>query len=369
MRPSSATPLALATPLFAFSLFALYTACSASSSTGNHATTTSTGAGGLFATTATATATSTSTGPDPDASCGVVTENAKSVPLNLYIAMDKSSSMAGTKWNAATAGLSAFVADVGSTGISAALNFFPLDNNPTCDQFAYKPPVVPFKALPGGAAAFDQAIAATMPNGFATPIYPALGGAILGAKEELDKNPGQAAAVLLVTDGQPQGPAGMCGGVNPEDPKEIAKLAAAGLGFGIRTFAIGLPGTDQSVLDQIAAAGGTKTSILVSSANVQMEFANALATVRGESVPCQYLIPDEVSGGNIDYGNVNVLVTPTGKPEGIVPQDPSCKGDGWKYDDTANPKYIVLCPTTCAALRADFGAKVQVLLGCKTEIK
>lgn len=344
---------------------AAFAACAATGeSTIGAAHSSSSGAGGLL-TTAPA---SSSSGPDPDASCAVISESAKAVPLNLYITFDKSSSMAGNKWTSATAGLSAFVNDPSSSGIVAALNFFPLDNNPTCDQFAYLPPVVQFGPLPQNGPAIDKAVMMTTPNGFSTPIYPALGGAILAVKQQIDAKKGEAGAVLLITDGAPQGPAPTCGGVNPEDPKEIAKLAATGLGYGIKTFVIGLPGVDQSVANQIAAAGGTTTSILVGAANVQMEFTNALATVRGQSVPCVYDLPDEVTNGSIDVGKVNVVVTPSGKKPGVVPQDPTCKGPGWKYDDPANPKHIILCPQTCDALHNDFGASVEILLGCKTEV-
>src|SRR5262245_28829295 len=40
--------------------------------------------------------------PDPDAACGLVTEQATATPLHLYIVLDKSSTMMGTKWDAAS---------------------------------------------------------------------------------------------------------------------------------------------------------------------------------------------------------------------------------------------------------------------------
>ena len=51
-----------------------------------------------------------------------------------------------------------------------------------------------------------------------------------------------------------------------------------------------------------------------------------------------------------------------------LPQDPACKGEGWKYDDPANPKHIVLCPASCDGIKTDLNAKVQILLGCQTEV-
>ncbi|MFT3772635.1 MAG: VWA domain-containing protein [Minicystis sp.] len=305
-------------------------------------------------------------GLDPDAACGLVTVDAKATPADIYITVDKSSSLAGNKWTAAVNGLGAFVNDSASTGIVVALNFFPLDNNPTCDQFAYKPPVVPYGPLPANATPITSALAAAMPNGFNSPMYPALGGAILASIEDAQNNPGHTASVLLVTDGQPDGPSTSCGSANPNDPAAVAQLAATGLSKGVKTFVIGLPGVNQAVANQIAAAGGTSKAILVASTNVQTEFQNALAQVRGEALPCEYDLPDQVTMGDVDFQHVNVELTPTGQSTAILPQDPSCKDMGWKYDDPSHPTKIIFCPNTCQSVKADLGGKVQILLGCKT---
>ena len=143
-------------------------------------------------------------GLTPDSACGAVSEKGKAIPLSLYIAFDKSSSMVtGNKWEYAKAGLGAFVADPVSAGTSVALNFFPLPDESTCDQFKYQTPVVPFGDLPANAQPIQNAIAAETPNGFKTPIYPALGGAILACADTLQQKPNTACAVLLVTDGAP----------------------------------------------------------------------------------------------------------------------------------------------------------------------
>ena len=310
-------------------------------------------------------------GLDPDAACGLITEQAKSTPLNLYVMFDKSSSMAGSKWNSAKLGLGAFVNDPASAGVKVALNFFPLDNNPTCDQFAYLPPVVPFAALPMNAQPIIDQMNKTTPNGFLTPIYPAVGGAILGAKEQKDMNPGEEAAALLVTDGAPDGPNGTCAGVDPNDPAQIAMLAKNGSQmFGVKTFVIGLPGVNQSIANQIAAAGGTGSAIVVGNLNVQQAFQDALAKVRGQALPCEYQLPADVQGGLVDTGLVNILLTPSGGMTDILPQNPTCNGAGWKYDISppAKPTKIIICPASCMALKTDFNAKVQILLGCKTEV-
>lgn len=333
------------------------------------ASSSSSGAGGglLDGGAAPAAQASSSSGIDPDAACAAVSQAAVSIPVDLFIAFDKSSSMAGSKWMNAKAGLSAFVNDPMSSGVSAALAFFPLDGSPTCDQKQYEAPVVAFGALPQNGAAIDQAMDAETPDGFTTPIYPALGGAILAVKAVVDASPGTAGAVLLVTDGAPDGPGSICGGVDPDDPQANAMLAAAGLQYGVHTFVIGLPGVDLGFANAVATAGGTGSAILVGASDVQAQFEMALDQVRGQSVPCTYDIPKEVKDGQIDFMHVNVDVTQNGM-ETTLSQDPSCVGQGWKYDDPANPEHIILCPATCALLHDDFTAKVDVLLGCKTQV-
>lgn len=309
-------------------------------------------------------------GPDPDAACGLVTEEADATPLNLYIVFDKSSSMAGNKWDSAKAGLAAFVNDPSAAGVRVALNFFPKAGPATCDQFAYKEPLVPFGELPMNATAITDAMNAAAPNGTSTPIYPALGGAILKGIEVAQNTPGDASAVLLVTDGLPQGPAAMCGGVNPEDPDAIANLAATGANYTppVPTFVIGLPGVDQSFANKVAASGGTDAAILVSAANVQAEFQAALAKVRGKALPCEFFIPEKVEGGDVDPGLVNVLFTPGGAMPVVLPQDADCSGEGWRYDDPVKPTKIIFGPASCQDVKSDYKAKVQILLGCETEV-
>ena len=119
--------------------------------------------------------------------------------------------MSGDKWDAATAGIEAFANDMASAGLFVAIDFFPHDGAPTCDQTTYETPAVAFGVLPGNAAAIQTAMTGETPNGMQSPIYTALGGAILGAKNQADAHPGDAAAVLLITDGAPMAPCtGMC---------------------------------------------------------------------------------------------------------------------------------------------------------------
>jgi hypothetical protein len=307
----------------------------------------------------------------PDSGCGSVTEEAKSTPLHLYIMMDKSSSMAGFKWDAAKAGLIAFVKDSDSAGVYVGLKFFPRapDSTEVCSQQAYSTPDTPFAQLPGNATAIETAINGETPNGLSTPTWPALGGAILKGIEIAQNNPGHSAAVLLVTDGVPQGPAATCAGVDPTSTAEIAKLAATGVAFNppVSTYVIGLPGVDQTFANEVAKAGGSDSAILVSNTNVQVEFQNALAKVRGQALPCDYELPDQVTNGTYDTGKVNVQLTPGGGTPQDILQTPDCNtADGWYYG--AGKTKIILCPNVCDTIKKDYQAKVQIVLGCPTQV-
>ncbi len=315
---------------------------------------------------------------DPDAACAASSEQATTTPVNLYVMFDKSATMGplktSTKWSGARNGLAKFVKDPASAGLRIALNFYPRppDSTPACDQPAYRTPRVPFDVLPKNADPLIAAIDAENPDGFDTPTYPALGGALLSSIDEVKVRPGESGAVLMITDGEPNGPPGMCAGVDPTDPKVIAQLASVGLSKGIKTFVVLLPGVTRfDEMNSIAAAGGTTAAILATNASfVEQQFADALATVRGRALPCDFLIPTKVTKGEVNPALVNVQYTKGGTTSAAtLPQDPTCAGPGWKYDDPANPTRIVLCPSTCAEVRADFKAKVDILLGCRTIVK
>ncbi len=300
-------------------------------------------------------------------SCAAIDQDAAPTPLNLYIMLDRSSSMAGSKWDAAKAGLNAFINDGSSAGIELAFNSFP-EGAPGCDQTVYMEPAVGWGELPAIAPQVSAELDLLAADGFSTPVYQALGGALLEAVSMAETYPSESSAVLLVTDGAPQGPAGTCGSVDPEDTQAIADLAEAALGFGVTTFVVGLSGVDQSFANAIALAGGSEAAILVGTTNVEQEFREALAQVRGDLLPCEYAIPQEVLSGDVQITQVNVKIGLEGGEPEIVPQNPDCDGPGWYYDDPQEPTMILLCPATCSEVSIDPNASIQIALGCATVV-
>jgi len=304
-----------------------------------------------------------------DNGCEGISQNASYKPLNLYIMVDASSSMAGAKWDAALEGLTAFLNDPNQTDVDVAISFFPRPpGGEACDQMLYKEPVVPFGPLPANAQPIIDAFEAKTPDGFSSPMYPALGGAILKGIDLAEQNPDEVSAVLLVTDGAPDGPGPTCAGVDPSVAANVAALAAAGANYDppIKTFVVGLPGVDQASANLIADAGGTDEAIVVGSTDTANKFAEALVKARGELLSCIFDIPPEVLEGTIAFNFVNVVLTPGGGAPGQILHNERCDGPGWTFDDPFNPNAIVLCPETCASIVDDTAAAIEIVLGCPT---
>jgi len=299
---------------------------------------------------------------------------AEPVPVNLYLMLDRSGSMAGTKWTHATAGMSAFVQDPLSAGLRIALSYFPSDAN-DCDPLSYSTPKVLLGELSAAAAPADaqeqllvDSLSTTKTTGL-TPMYPAFVGQLGYCTSVAKKNPKEKVIAVLLTDGSPGGCTSSTNTI-----ANIAALAASGYGDSppIITFTIGLEGSKEAELKQIAQAGGGEAFFLGGSQNVQQDLINKLQQIAGGELACEYLLPESDSTGKpADPAKVNVDYYPTsGAKQGLfkVASAQACVPNGWYYDDPVNPTRIILCPATCASVQNDAGAKVQILLGCETEI-
>ena len=308
-------------------------------------------------------------GFDLNAACVRANRSAVNKPVNLYIVFDKTSSMAGSKWSSASAGFLSFASEQKSSGLNAALRFFPrpADSTPACDPSGYKQPLVGYSPLPAGASELSAAFSVEMPDGLSSPIYPALGGALLKAIEVALSSPTDKSTVLLVTDGQPAGPAAMCGSVDPSDPQAVAKLAARALAANppVSTYVVGLPGADQAFANLLASAGGTQAAFFISTKNIQAELQDALFKIYDDARPCAYEVPTEVKSGEVSLGLMNLaLISGSGAFE-LLPFDPTCRSAGWHFDDDGAPTAILPCAATCTALKAMPEKALHVVLGCR----
>jgi hypothetical protein len=312
-------------------------------------------------------------GPGPDSECAIGTDEARLVQVNLYIMYDKSGSMLGPKWTESTKALQAFFMDPDSAGLRVALRFFPDTGCDTsCNVNACAQPLVPLGELtelsaPTDAqeqALIDAFIDQTPAGG--TPLSAALDGAISWAGGVLDQSPYDKAVVVLVTDGQPE---------DCQDSTSyfVGQAENALSSRGILTFAIGLEGSNNALMNAIAAAGGTEDAFFIGTANFQEELIAALQAIRELAIACEYDVPQQYNSSPIDPEEVNVLYTPSGGSSSItigkVPNASACgeaTGGGWYYDDPISPSSIIFCPDTCEAVQQDLEAEIELLFGCST---
>ncbi len=247
----------------------------------------------------------------------------------------------------------------------------------SCAPADYASPAQPVAQLPFASAAVTASLAMRQPNGN-TPTAAALQGAITAAKVQARTNPGHTVVVVLATDGIPDECA-------PSDIPGIAGIASAAAGGApaIRTFAIGVftpdaIATGTADLDQLAAAGGTtKAFVINTNQNVELQFAAALAAIRGASLPCEYALPSP-AGGVPDYRKLNVqhtLANGTSATLPYVEDAAACNptSGGWYYDadpaEGGTPTKILVCPASCGTLKTDVTGRVDVVLGCATVLR
>lgn len=311
----------------------------------------------------------------PSAVCASEVIEAKLSPVNLFLMVDRSGSMSQRqKWRQAVGALRSFLTDPDTAGLRVALRFFS-DDEPMagctmqgCSIDACAEPLVQAGTLSKEVGVSDaqetqlvDALNRTFPrSGLGTPIYPALGGALQWASTYRSDHPDERAVVVLVTDGEPNG----C----DQDIGDISALAASAVAnFDIPTYAIGLEGSNEAQLDQIARAGQTQQGIFIgANHNAEAALLDALTTIRGQTMSCDFAVPKAPSGQAIDPNQVNVNLAREGGSVDLFRVDSAadCRPDvaAWYYDDPAAPGRIHLCPAACES--AGQAADVSVAMGC-----
>ncbi len=297
----------------------------------------------------------------PSSACVTSKAQGEGVPAFLVFMFDRSGSMNdNAKWTSCASGLKSFFADPNAQGLGASLAFFPQHiggaANASCSAGDYTTPTVAMTALPNGAQ-FATAIDGTQLEND-TPTLPALEGAIAYAQQVSATKKGAKVAIVLVTDGQPN----KCNST----VQSVADAAKA-VNATIPTYVIGV-GKSLQNLDAIAAGGGTGKAVIVdtaSPAQIVADFQKALGQVKAQALSCEFTLPAAPAGQSLDTGKVNVSFTPAAGGASTLTYDSACaNGQGWHYDNAAAPSKIILCPSSCDAVKADKSAKVEILFGC-----
>jgi hypothetical protein len=340
--------------------------------------------------------------------CGQSRIEASSKVVDILLVIDKSGSMTSKpvgfstdKWTAMKTALSGALDQV-KGGISFGLEMFP--NNLTtpiptaCTSQCWDMPagdaavIVPVgpgtMTVPTILSKFSD-----MPAG-GTPTAAALKAAADYYTTGAGKNLAGDKYVLLATDGGPNGNSSlMCGAatctVNMDgscpaqvtnccsamvvadgpkscldDQSTIAQLTAL-TAAGIKTFVVGIPGTDPyvSTLDEMAVAGGAPASMTSPKYFAVSAMGGAAGLQKVFETITQQLIRScslQLQSNPPDPSLLNVYV------DGKVVPKPGA--DGWDLDSTTSPPTIVLKGATCAKIESMGATSIDVQYGCPTII-
>jgi hypothetical protein len=338
-----------------------------------------------------------------DVSCGVSPYSASNRAVSILLVIDRSGSMADpygagqSKWTALELALASALEDA-KQSIAFGLELFPYSDDPN--------PYV--CALPQGSASIQVPVGpgeATVPQILARLVKEPAGGtptaAALGnAYDFFVGGEGQSLVgdkyVLLATDGGPNcnpnhAPCdvttcttnldGQCpavdGGAPPnccELPNnlgvnfcvddqatadQLARLTAAG----IKTFVVGLPGTDvyASYLDAFAAAGGGVNPnapplyFKVDASGGVAGLAAVFSSITRQLITtCRFQLasnPPDVNLLNVEIDGVMI---------------PQLGPDGWMLDTSTNPPTVVIKGATCEQVQIKGAESAKIVYGCPT---
>lgn len=168
--------------------------------------------------------------------------------------------------------------------------------------------------------------------------------------------------------------------------KEVAPKAA---GANIRTFVVGVPGSEpaRGYLSELAFIGGTGRNHgscahdptittgdchfdMSSSQDLAADLATALADISGAALGCEFAVPQIKAAVDSEHVNVQYRAAGTGEPTCLPYDDSPCEdgANGWQFaknaDGSDDLTRVVICGSHCDTIQSDVGAKVDVILGC-----
>lgn len=319
--------------------------------------------------------------------CESSSSEARLVPVYLAFAFDVSGSMGKIedsgcfdpdfKWKPVVEATSAFFNAESSQGLHASMSLFPARDD-RCDESSYQAPEVPLQELPSDAfsAALTSYEGEVDDDGWrgGTPTLAAFTGTLSTLDAAREADPTARFAVVLVTDGKPQG-------CDDNGIDAIESAVAAAEAAGVATYVIGVkqptsqPGCSANQenddllanLDTIAQAGGSTAPFMIDTgdtAATQLALDAAIQSIRSRSISCEVAIPAHPMGGQFDKDKIDVSVTEEGiaTPLGY---DAGCEtASGWRYDDETSPTIIELCDSSCSTIQASPGAQLNVNFLC-----
>lgn len=316
--------------------------------------------------------------------CGGETREVESVAADIFILLDKSTSMsdktskedgAPTRWEALTTSLKEFFVASESQNLRVGIQYFGLpatndsaasDQGLSCDPEEYAEPDVEIAILKDNADAMVASIDDHAPDSL-TPTHAALEGALMYTKKWAEDHPDRPAVLVLATDGYPT----VCEDTSINGLEDLVEAYANPTDGSpaVPTFVLGIG--EVSNLERVAAKGGTGNAFFVADCPTATDdLLAALKRVANSPAACEFELPESNEGGQVvSCDKVNVIYQQSGTSitESIphVGSEGECtSAGGWYYSDTSctpEETQILICPSSCRKLG---GGSVRLVVGC-----
>ncbi len=263
----------------------------------------------------------------------------------------------------------------------------------TCVNTAAMIPIAPLEALGSGQRTALASALVNVTTSGGTPMADSYNFAYKNGMA--DPNLTGARYMVLITDGQPTiqlGCAGTGAEASPVDFQPVIDLIAlAAKESDVKTFVIGSPGSEhqsstgadgRSLLSAAAQAGNTGPAgcsdtgpnychfDMTTVADFATGFADALANITGQALPCDFRVKDPPSGSVINSEKLNVVYQVNGSSnigdiKLVAPAaDESCPDNNGWYLDPNDSTHVILCANTCNMIHKDAGAVIKFTGGC-----
>ena len=249
--------------------------------------------------------------------------------------------------------------------MNLALRLWP-DTNDGCDQVACDAAAcgVPQVALGSLGDPLHQqdlldALAAVAPEGN-TPVSAALEGADLWSQTQLGAVPDGKVAIILVTDGEPNG----C----DEVIDNIAAIAGASAAADVPVYVVGIEGSNEAQINQIAAAGDTQAGYFVGSQNAEAELLAALDDIRGQIVSCSFNWPTTQANEPLspDLVRVEYEADRPGHSGSAGLRDPTpATPVAGTWTRASTHRWSPCAGSTCTDLQDELTLAIEVDVGCE----